>query len=169
MKIFIRFLHNLKKINYWRNLVVTNYSLANYKFIIFCSLNKAKNFKFLYLKNEIKKLNCISFFSNPKFIKIFKEISDFKFLNTHILIIPALNLKNLIELIKLLNYEGIWFFFLHTTNLSRVFNFNMFESHDKKNPIFNLNFLIYRLIVRIFFILALFIRSSFLLITNYKL
>lgn len=151
------------------NLISINYSLMEYKFIIFCSLNKAKNFSLLYLKNEIKKLNSKSFLSYSKYIKKIQNEYDLKILGNHILIILAKNLKNLSDLINLLNYEGIWFFFLHMNNLSKIFNTKNFEKYSKNlDLLFNFNFLIYRLIIRIFLILAVFLRSIFLLISFNK-
>lgn len=98
---------NLKKINNLYSVLVINNFLVNNNFIIFCDINKAKNFNFLYLKNEIKKLNSKSFISNQKLIKFNNEFLDLMFLGSHILIILAQNLEILLKLITLLKNEGI--------------------------------------------------------------
>lgn len=157
---------NLKKINNLYSVLVINNFLINNNFIIFCDINKAKNFNFLYLKNEIKKLNSKSFISNQKLIKFNNEFLDLMFLGSHILIILAQNLEILLKLITLLKNEGIWFFFLNFNNLSSVTNIKKFFSFRKKlNILFNFNLIIYKLIIKIFLILYIFIRLIFILFT----
>jgi len=103
-KSFFFNLNNLKKINNLRNSIVLNNYLANNNFIIFCDINKAKNFNLLNLINDIKKLNCKSFFSNNRLIKLDLNL---KFLGSHFLIIFASNLEILSKLIALLNNDNI--------------------------------------------------------------
>jgi len=100
-------LNNLKKLNNIYNSIAMNNFLANNKFIIFCDTYKAKNFKILNLRIEIKKLNCLSLIGNQKLIKLNNKILDFNFLGTHILMILAPNLEILLKIVNLLNNEGI--------------------------------------------------------------
>jgi len=156
--------NNLNKIiNY-------NYYLNHFNFIIFCDFNKAKNFNLAKLKNEIKLLNCKSLILNSKFIQIEQKTFDLMFLGSHILAIFIYDWKILLEVVKILNYEHLWFFYLHFNNLSGIINSKIFQNFTiNYNIIYNFNFLLYRLIVRISLVLLLFIRLTILLICNYKI
>jgi hypothetical protein len=166
---FIKGSFNLKILNNLYNSISLNNILINNKFLIFCNLNKSKNLNLLSLRNEIKKLDCESFISNSRFVKIYKEHYDLLFLGSNILVIAVLNWKILCKLIHVLNNEYISFFFLHLNNLSRNLNIKIFEVFNNNfNKFLHLNFIIYRLIIRIFLILAVFIRSIFLLVTFNK-
>ena len=157
----------LKKLNNLRNSIVMNNILANNNFIIFCDINKIKNFKLLNLRNEIKKLNCKSLISNHRFIKLGNTIFDLKFLGTHILMIFTLSFELFFKLLFLLHNEGILYFFLYFNYLSCFRNFNDLFLYQKNLTIlFNLNFLIYKLIIKIFLILSIFIRFIFILVSN---
>lgn len=161
---FFSKINNLKKLNTLSSGIYLNNFLVKNNFIIFCDVNKAKNFKFLNLKNEIKKLNCESITANQKLIRL--ENKDFNFLGTHILMILAPNFEVFLKLINLLNNEGIWFFLLYNSNLSSITNIKkIYIYKNNLNILFNLNYFIYKLIIKIFFILSIFIRSIFITYT----
>jgi hypothetical protein len=76
------------------------------------------------------------------------------------------NFEIFLKLINLLNNEGIWFFLLYNSNLSSITNLKkLYIYKNNLNILFNLNYIIYKLIIKIFFILSIFIRSIFITYT----
>lgn len=76
------------------------------------------------------------------------------------------NFEIFLKLINLLNNEGIWFFLLYNSNLSSITNIKkIYIYKNNLNILFNLNYIIYKLIIKIFFILSIFIRSIFITYT----
>jgi len=158
-------LQNLNLINDNYNLLQLNYLIENNNFIIFFNYNKLSNLMLLNLKNELLKENVRCLVVNSKYIKRLFLVNFF-FLSSFIIMICINNLKQFLNIIKILS--NIKFFYSFKNCFSNIINNNiLFEQYKFiKFYYIYIHYIIFKLILNIIIILLYLLISVIKLIKN---
>jgi len=155
---------NIVKANY--SLLYLNDLIENNNFIIFFNYSKLSNSMLLNLKNDLLKEDVRCLVVNSKYIKRLFVVNFF-FLSSFIMLICVSNLKQFLNIIKILS--NIKFFYSFKNCFSNIINNNiLFEQNNSiKFYYVYIHYIIFKLILNIIIIL-LYLLISMVKLINYK-